>query len=202
MFLIGIAGGSGSGKTTFAKKALHHVTGAGVAILHQDNYYLPSPPAQLVTEAGVNFDHPDAFDWDLLFQHLKSLKEGRAVAVPQYDFKSNSRTSKTERLGPCRAVLVEGIFALWDSQIRDLMDLRVFLNVDSDIRFIRRLHRDIKERGRNIDGITRQYYDTVRPMYHEFVEGTRQFADVIVGEETDVAAGLIAAKIKEVLGAS
>ena len=199
MFLVGIAGGSGSGKTTFARKVFQHLSDAEVSILHQDHYYLPSPPAHLVTEGRANYDHPDAFDWDLLFGHLKELKEGRAVRVPVYDFTSSRRMSKTDNLGPCRAVVIEGIYALWEPQIRDLMDLKVFLNVEADIRFIRRLHRDIKERGRNIDGIIRQYYDTVRPMHHEHIETTRQFADVVVGEETDVAAQVIAARIKEVL---
>src|SRR4051812_47047735 len=113
MFLVGIAGGSGSGKTTFAQKAMRQLGGPEVSILHQDHYYLPSPPAHLITDNGVNYDHPDAFDWDLLLRDLKRLKDGGKVDVPVYDFKSSRRISKTEAIGPCRAVLVEGIYALW-----------------------------------------------------------------------------------------
>lgn len=202
MLLVGIAGGSGSGKTTFARKIIQSVSNAGVAILHQDNYYLPSPPAELLLEERANYDHPAAFDWPLILNHLELLKRGMPIDVPVYDFKSSRRTRSTQSLGPCQAVLMEGIFALWEPQVRNLMDIKVFLNVDADIRFIRRLHRDIKERGRNIDGIIRQYYDTVRPMHHEYIETTRQFADVAVGEETDVAAQVIAARIKEAVNQS
>ena len=194
MFLIGIAGGSGSGKTTFARKIYQQVLDESVGILHQDSYYLPEPPKKFKQEE--NFDHPDCFDWKLLHMHLSSLKEGRKIEVPTYDFKTSRRQSDTQPLGPCKAVIVEGIYALWDSEVRDLMDLRVFLSVESDIRFIRRLHRDVKERGRNLDGIIRQYYSTVRPMHHEFLAPTEQYADIIVGEDNDRAADLIASKVK------
>jgi uridine kinase len=199
MFLIGIAGGSGSGKTTFARKVVQNLGEAAVSILHQDHYYLETPPTHIMVHGQANYDHPAAFDWELFLRHLEEMKNGRPVKVPVYDYTASKRTAQTATLGPSRAILIEGIYALWDSRVRDLMDLRVFLNVDADIRFIRRLHRDIKERGRNIDSVIRQYYDTVRPMHHEHIETTQQFADVVVGEETDVAAGLIAAKIKDVL---
>lgn len=213
MYLIGIAGGSGSGKTTFARKVLAYAQEAlgglgsesvskltcGVGILHQDSYYVASAPEALRSEKGYNFDHPAAFDWDLLCDHLKRLKTGQAVDVPTYDYHTNSRRSEVEVMGPCHTVLFEGIYALWEPRLRDLLDLKVYLNVDADIRLIRRLHRDVRERGRTLDSIVSQYYDTVRPMHHEHLEPTRQFANLIVGEDTDVAARVLAAQIVEVV---
>ncbi|MCM2276915.1 MAG: uridine kinase [Oligoflexia bacterium] len=198
MFLIGIAGGSGSGKTTFAKKVIQRVSDPTVALLHQDHYYLPSPPSHIRVHGEPNFDHPDAFDWPLLKDHLRRLKAGEQVAVPIYDFRTSRRKAETELIGPCRTIIVEGIFALWDAEIRNLFDLKVFLHVEADIRFIRRLHRDVRERGRSLDGIIRQYYDTVRPMHHEFLEPTRQYADLAVGEETDIAADTVAARVAQI----
>ncbi len=200
MFVVGIAGGSGSGKTTFAKKVLQRVEPfKEVGILHQDSYYLPSPPPNLRVHGESNFDHPDAFDWPLLRDHLMKLKTGQSVDVPVYDYKISRRTAETVTMGPCKAVLMEGIFALWDVIIRDYFDIKIFLHVEADIRFIRRLHRDVRERGRTLDGIIRQYYDTVRPMHHEFLDPTRQYADIIVGEETDIAADILGAKILQLL---
>jgi uridine kinase len=197
MFLVGIAGGSGSGKTTFANKVLQRVKHPGVALLHQDSYYLPSPPAHLRVHGEPNFDHPDAFDWPLLKDQLSRLKAGETVGVPTYDFQTSRRQSQTVQVGPCKAILLEGIFALWDEEIRNLFDVKIFLNVDSDIRFIRRLHRDVRERGRTLDGIIRQYYDTVRPMYQKHLEPTRQYADLVVGDETDVASEVLGARVAE-----
>ena len=144
-----------------------------------------------------NFDHPDAFDWDLLRDHLARLKQGEQVPVPIYDFRGSRRTSETELIGPCQTVLFEGIFTLWDAHVRNLFSLKIFLHVEADIRFIRRLHRDVRERGRSLDNIIRQYYDTVRPMHHEYLEPTRQYADIVVGEETDIAAEVVAARVNE-----
>jgi len=199
MLLIGIAGGSGSGKTTFTQKVRDRVPQNSVGILHQDSYYEARPNTSLMNGARPNFDHPMAFDWPLLKRHLIKLKKGESVEVPVYDFKVSGRTGKTETLGPCSTILMEGIFTLWDEEIRKLLDVKIYLNVDADIRFIRRLHRDLQERGRDIDGIIRQYYDTVRPMHHEFLEPTRSFADIVVGEETDIAADVVAARVKQIL---
>jgi uridine kinase len=202
MFIIGIAGGSGSGKTTFAKKILQRVQSTEVAIIHQDSYYLPSPPPGLKVHGEPNFDHPDAFDWSLLRDHLTRLKAGEAVASPVYDYTQSRRTSETELVGPCKAIVFEGIYSLWRPDIRSLFDVKVYLSVESDIRFIRRLHRDSRERGRTLDSIIRQYYDTVRPMHREFLESTKQFADIIVGEETDIAAEVLGARVKEMVSIS
>lgn len=193
MFIIGIAGGSGSGKTTFARKVLNRVKDLGVSLVHQDSYYLPNgSPAS-------NLDHPAAFDWELLRLHLSELRSGRSVHTPVYDYKTFHRTSEVEVLGPSQAIILEGIYALWSPEIRQLMDLRVFLHVDSDIRFIRRLHRDVRERGRSIDEIVHRYYETVRPMHHLHLEPTKQYADVVVGEETDIAADVIASRLRQAL---
>lgn len=198
--IIGIAGGSGSGKTTFAKKVMKNLPRADAVLLHMDSYYLPSHPKNLYTPSGkANFDHPDAFDWPLLRQHLSDLREGKSVHCPVYDFASSGRTDKYETLGPCKVVLFEGIFSLYDLDIRTLLDIKVFLHVDSDIRFTRRLHRDVKERGRSLESVIAQYYDTVRPMYQKYLDPQRQYADFTVGEETDVASLILSARIKEIL---
>lgn len=196
IFLIGIAGGSGSGKTTFAKKVMNHVSSENSSLLHMDSYYLPTVPKQNGKE---NYDHPDAFDWNLLRHHLAELKKGQSIESPKYDFSNSTRTSETETIGPCKVVLFEGIFSLYDLEIRKLLDIKCFLHVDSDIRFTRRLHRDVKERGRSLESVISQYYDTVRPMYQKFLDPQKQYADFTVGEETDVAAAILAARIKELM---
>ncbi len=199
MYLIGIAGGSGSGKTTFAKKVLSRITNS-IGVLHMDSYYLPSQPKTNRTKSGKpNFDHPDAFDWNLLRTHIATLKEGGKIKAPVYDFTTSSRTEETQDIGPCTVVLFEGIFTLFDQDIRDMLDIKCFLHVDSDIRFTRRLHRDVKERGRSLESVIEQYYETVRPMYQKYLAPQRQYSDFIVGEETDIAADILSAKINDML---
>ena len=141
MFLVGVAGGSGSGKTTFAKKILQRVNDPNLALLHQDSYYLPAPPPEIRVHGEPNFDHPEAFDWPLMQNQLERLSLGEQVPVPIYDYNVSRRTKETQQVGPCKALIMEGIFTLWDPAIRNLFDLRVFLHVEADIRFIRRLHR-------------------------------------------------------------
>ncbi len=198
IFLIGICGGSGSGKTTFAHKVLKHSHPDGIGVVHMDSYYLPELPREMYTSSGkANFDHPDAFDWVLLRKHLTELKQGLSIKSPVYDFSTSSRTSDYVEVGPSKIVILEGIFTLFDQTIRDLLDIKCFLHVDSDIRFTRRLHRDVKERGRSLESVIAQYYDTVRPMYQKYLEPQRQYADFIVGEETDVASVILASRINE-----
>lgn len=199
MFLIGVAGGSGSGKTTFAHKVMQRVKDPEVVLLHQDAYYLAETPNHLRVNGEPNFDHPEAFDWALLKAHLSCLKNGESIAAPKYDFRKSRRMQETDLVGPCKVVLMEGIYTLWDSEIRNLFDLKIYLHVEADIRFIRRLHRDVRERGRTLDSIIRQYYDTVRPMHHTYLDSTRQFADLVVGEETDIAAEVVSARISQML---
>lgn len=199
LYMIGIAGGSGSGKTTFTEKIQSRLS-TNVSVLHMDSYYLPSPPEHLCTKSSKpNFDHPDAFDWDLLKLHLSQLKAGQSIDSPVYDFKNNSRTSESEKIEATPVVLFEGIFSLYDPAIRELLEIMCFLHVDADIRFTRRLHRDVQERGRSMDSVIAQYYETVRPMYMKFLDPQKQYADFIVGEETDIAASILAAKINELL---
>jgi uridine kinase len=165
-----------------------------------DSYYLPKLPKSNYTPKGKpNFDHPDAFDWNLLKSHLMDLKQGRKVLCPVYNFNTSSRLAETEEVGPSEVVLFEGIFSLFDPEIRELLDIKCFLHVDSDIRFTRRLHRDVKERGRSLESVIAQYYDTVRPMYQKYLDPQKQFADFTVGEETDVASTILAARINSFL---
>jgi len=199
MYLIGIAGGSGSGKTTFSRKIIQRVNHADLILLSQDSYYLSTAAAHLKLHGEANFDHPEAFDWPLLRDHLLRLKQGEQVAVPVYDYKTSRRTDETHPVGPAKVVILEGIFTLWDKELRDLFDAKIYLHVESDIRFIRRLHRDVRERGRTHDEIIRRYYDTVRPMHQLYLEPTKKYADVVVGEESDVAADILAARIRELL---
>ncbi len=196
IFLIGIAGGSGSGKTTFAKKVMKSINSTHSSLLHMDSYYLPTVPKK---DGKANFDHPDAFDWNLLRHHLSELKKGHSIKCPVYDFSTSTRTEEYEKIGPCKVVLFEGIFALYDQEIRDMLDIKCFLHVDSDIRFTRRLHRDVKERGRSLESVISQYYDTVRPMYQKYLDPQKQYADFTVGEETDVASLILGARIKQMV---
>lgn len=199
MYLVGIAGGSGSGKTTFAKKVFKQLS-QNASLISMDSYYLDQLPNSSLTSTGnPNFDHPHAFDWQLLHDHLATLKSGAQVHSPVYDFKTNSRTDETILVKPERVVLFEGIFSLFDKDIRELLDIKCFLHVDSDIRFTRRLHRDVNERGRSLESVIEQYYETVRPMYQKYLEPQKQFADFTVGEETDVASQILSAKLKEFL---
>lgn len=199
LYIIGIAGGSGSGKTTFTGKIQTRLN-SPISVLHMDSYYLDKPPASIYTRSGKpNFDHPEAFDWPLLKQHLKELKQGHNIAAPVYDFKTNARSSETVLIKSTPVLLFEGIFSLFDADIRDLLEIMCFLHVDADIRFTRRLHRDVQERGRSMDSVIAQYYETVRPMYMKFLDPQKQYADFVVGEETDIAAAILAAKINELL---
>ena len=201
MYIISICGGSGSGKTTFTDKIRREVV-EDISVIHMDSYYLPKLPKELHDKNNKpNFDHPDAFDWKLLSKHLATLKSGKSIQAPLYDFKKNSRLKKTQTIKPTKVLLFEGIFSLYDENIRSLCDITAFLHVEADIRFIRRLHRDVEERGRSLDSVISQYYDTVRPMYQKYLDPQRQFADFIVGEETDIAAGILAAKINDMLKA-
>ena len=201
MHIISICGGSGSGKTTFADKVRKSVD-QEVSILHMDSYYLPKLPKDLKTTSGrPNFDHPDAFDWKLLQQHILALKSGKKIKSPHYDFKKNARLKTSSVIEPTKVILFEGIFSLYNEEIRKMCDITAFLHVEADIRFIRRLHRDVEERGRSLDSVITQYYETVRPMYQKYLDPQRQYADFIVGEETDIAASILAAKVNQLFHA-
>ena len=198
--VIGIAGGSGSGKTTVAQEILQRVGPERIAFLQHDSYYKDLselPPRQ---RAEVNFDHPDSLETDLLIEHIAALREGKAVEVPIYDFATHSRTKKTFTVQPRRVILVEGILIFTERALREMLDLKIFVDTDSDIRFIRRLERDIHERGRTTDSVIKQYMHTVRPMHLEFVEPSKRYADIILpqGGHNAVAVELLLTLIRSV----
>lgn len=180
--VIGIAGGSGSGKTTVAQVILQRVGPDRIAFIQHDAYYKDLsglPPAQ---RAEVNFDHPNSLETELMIEHVTQLKNGASVEVPIYDFATHSRTEQTYTVKSRGVILIEGILIFVEPALRDLCDLKIYVDTDSDIRFIRRLQRDISERGRTADSVVKQYMSTVRPMHLEFVEQSKRYADVIIPE--------------------
>lgn len=199
--IIGIAGGSGSGKTTVAQEILNRVGPERIAYLPHDAYYKDLsglPPAQ---KSEVNFDHPNSLDTELLIVHIKQLKAGKPVALPVYDFSTDRRTNKTIPIAPHRVIIVEGILIFAEPELRQLFDLKIFVDTDADLRLIRRLQRDINERGRTPESFIKQYLKTVRPMHLEFVEPSKRYADVIIpqGGFNVAALDMVAARIQELL---
>lgn len=180
--IIGICGGTGSGKTTIARAIVKAVGAENVVLVEQDSYYRNLADMPLDQRHHANFDHPDSIDSDMLVNHLRRLKQGLTVEMPLYDFKSHTRSNKIELIEPKPVVIVEGILIFAEPRILDLLDVRVFVDTPDDIRFIRRLQRDISERGRTTDSVIAQYYATVRPMHHEFVESSKRHADIIIPE--------------------
>jgi len=198
---LGVAGGTGSGKTTVAEAILESVGRDRIAFLAQDNYYRDIDwmgPEQI---SHHNFDHPDALDTELFVRHLAELKAGRAVELPVYDFVRHRRTGETLRIEPRPVVLVEGILLFAEPAIRELLDFKVFVDTDADVRLVRRIRRDMSERGRDVADVLRQYMTTVRPMHLEFVEPSKRWADVIVpeGGENRVALGMVTARVEQLL---
>ncbi|MBM3152703.1 MAG: uridine kinase [Chloroflexi bacterium] len=199
--VIGIAGGSGSGKTTVAQAILQRVGPERIAFLQHDAYYKDLsglPPAQ---RAEVNFDHPNSLETSLLMQHIETLRDGQPVDVPIYDFSTHSRTERTFTVQPRRVILVEGILIFSEPGLRDLFDVKIFVDTDPDLRFIRRLERDLSERGRTTESVVKQYISTVRPMHLEFVEPSKRYADVIIPEGgfNTAALDMVVARIESLL---
>ncbi|MDD5544438.1 MAG: uridine kinase [Acidobacteriia bacterium] len=180
--IIGICGGTGSGKTTVSNKILETVDSNSVALLQQDHYYKELAELPLEERAKQNFDHPDSLDMDLFAEHVGALKNGRAIDRPVYDFTIHTRSRSTVRVDPKPVVIVEGILIFDNQALRDLMDIKIFVDTDADLRFIRRLRRDVTERARTVDSVIHQYLNTVRPMHLEFVEPSKRYADVIIPE--------------------
>jgi len=178
--IVGIAGGSGSGKTTIVSRITEIVK--DYALVPQDNYYKSAEYVTNQSITGFNFDHPDAFDSDLLMEQLKALKAGTPIHMPQYDFVHHRRRSETVLVEPRRLVILEGIMVFFDRRVRDLIDLKLYVDTPDDIRFIRRLRRDITERGRTVDSVIEQYTERVRPGHYEFVEPTKAYADLVIPE--------------------
>ena len=203
MFVIGVAGGSGSGKTTVVRRIIDSVGADKVSLLEHDKYYRDRGDLRLEERAALNYDHPDSLDTDLLVQHVKDLRAGKAVEVPVYDFARYARGAETTTVPPRRAIIVEGILIFADRQLRDLMDVKVFVDADDDTRFIRRLQRDIAERGRTVQSVIDQYLGTVKPMHLEFVEPSKRYADIIVplGGHNTVAIDMLLTLIRGSVGA-
>jgi uridine kinase len=197
--IIGICGGTGSGKTTVANRILESVSAGEVVFLQQDSYYRDLDQLPLDFRQKVNFDHPDAIDNDLLVQHLKALKAGETVELPLYDFKTHVRTPETRRVEPQPIIIIEGILIFADPRLLEEMDIKVFVDTPDDIRFIRRLRRDVAERGRTVESVIEQYLASVRPMHMQFVEPLKRKADVIIpeGGHNLVSIGLISGRIRE-----
>src|SRR5437763_343303 len=202
--IIGICGGTGSGKTTVANKILESVSADDVVFLQQDSYYRNLDEMPLDYRQQVNFDHPDALDNDLLVAHLRALRAGRAIDLPVYDFKHDRRLPETRRIEPKQIIILEGILIFAEPRLLAEMDIKVFVDTPDDIRFIRRLRRDVAERGRTVDSVIEQYLATVRPMHMQFVEPSKRCADVIIpeGGHNLVSIDLISGKIRERLGTS
>jgi len=198
---IGVAGGTGSGKTTVANVILERVGKQHIAYLPHDAYYrefIGLPPDQ---KAAMNFDHPNSLETELMIKHIEQLKHGNSIEIPIYDFSTNSRTDRTIKVEPQPVIIVEGILLFVDKKLRDMLDVKIFVDTDPDIRFIRRLQRDINERGRTTESVVHQYLTTVRPMHLEFVEPSKRYANVIIPEGglNEVAMEMVIARIESLL---
>jgi uridine kinase len=200
--LIGVAGGTGAGKTTISRAILDHVGADRIAYIQHDSYYRDLSHLPLEERRQSNFDHPDALEDGLLLEHLRRLAAGEPVSVPVYDFTRYVRLPETKRVEPQPVILLEGILIFVNRELREMMDIRIYVDADADIRLIRRLKRDISERGRGLQSVIDQYLETVRPMHLEFVEPSKRYADVIVpmGGENVVALEMICARIQRMLG--
>ncbi|MBR2764663.1 MAG: uridine kinase [Blautia sp.] len=197
--LIGIAGGSGSGKSTFTNR-LKAEFGDEVAVLYHDNYYRRQDDVPFEERKKVNYDHPDSLETDLMVRHLAELKAGRAIDCPVYDYSQHNRSNEFIHIEPKRIILVEGILLLADPRVRDLIDIKIFVEADADERICRRILRDVKERGRDIDNIVSQYLTTVKPMHYLYVEPTKVTADLIINSGMNkVALDVVKAKINQIL---
>ncbi|WP_434629974.1 uridine kinase [Chromobacterium sp. CV08] len=199
-FIIGVAGGSGSGKTTVTNKVLETIGSEMAAVIIQDYYYRDQSHLTFEQRLGTNYDHPQAFDWPLLISHIDDMRNGRAIEMPVYDFANHTRSDKTVTVQPAPVIVIEGLFPLYDAALREMMSLKIFVDTDSDVRFIRRLKRDIAERGRTMESVIEQYLSTVRPMHNQFIEPTKRFADVILPHgANDPAVDIITTKVASLM---
>ncbi|RCK77422.1 MAG: Uridine kinase [Ignavibacteriae bacterium] len=199
--IIGIAGGTGSGKTTVTYKILERLDINKVVVIQHDAYYKDISVFNGLKPSEINFDHPDALETSLLIEHIKRLKEWKSIQLPIYDFKSYTRSKETVLIQPKNIIIIEGILIFVEKELRDLMDIKIYVDTDADERLLRRIKRDLIERGRSIESIIAQYNSTVKPMHLEFVEPSKRWADVIIpkGGENEVAIDMVATKIKEMI---
>ena len=197
--VIGVAGGSGSGKSTFTNRIKEYF-GDDVVVLYHDNYYRRQDGVPFEQRVTVNYDHPDSLETELLVEHLKQLKEGKSIECPVYDYTKHNRSNEIIRIDPKPVILVEGILLLADPRVRDLLDIKVYVEADADERILRRISRDVEERGRDLNGIIKQYLTTVKPMHYLYVEPTRAKADIVINSgKNDIAFDLFVSKIKLLL---
>ena len=203
ILVIGIAGGSGSGKTTL-KDSLTEDFGDGIAVLSHDNYYRAHNDLPFEQRSKLNYDHPDAFETDLMISHLQQLRQGKTIQCPVYDFTIHNRTSETITVEPKNVIIVEGILIFENKALCDLMDIKIFVDTNDDIRLIRRIRRDVSERGRSLESVLNQYLETVKPMHEQFVEPSKKNADVVVlgGGRNLVALNMITSQIQRHLDCS
>ncbi len=200
--MIGIAGGSGSGKSTFTNR-LKDAFGDRVTVIYHDNYYKSNDGIPFEVRQKENYDHPEAFETDLLIRHLKALRRGESIACPVYDYAEHNRTAESITLQPSQIIIVEGILVLENPELRSLFDIKIYVEADADERIIRRIIRDVKERGRHVEDISEQYLTTVKPMHYLYVEPTRQQADIVINSGmNDVAFDLMKTKIQSLLDKS
>ena len=201
MFIIGIAGGTGSGKTTVVRKLIERLPKGEVVVIPQDSYYKDSSHVPVEERQNINFDHPDAFEWPLLAKHIEQLKKGQAVEQPIYDYITSSRLQETVHVEPKEIIIVEGIMALRDYHLRQQMDLKIFVDADADDRLIRVAQRDIVERGRTIEAVMERYQHVLKPMHEQFIETCKRYADVIIpqGGHNNAAINMLVKFIKQEL---
>lgn len=197
VLVIGIAGGTGSGKTTLTER-LKERFGPDVSVLYHDNYYKKHTGMTYEERSKLNYDHPDAFDTDLIVRDLKALREGKTIQSPVYDYTIHNRSDKTLEVTPTRVIIVEGILIFADAALRELMDIKIFVDTDADVRILRRVLRDVKERERTLDSVVSQYLTTVKPMHEAFVEPSKKYADIIVpqGGRNPVALDMLVERIR------
>lgn len=201
MYIIGIAGGTGSGKTTVVKKIMKALEGESVAVIPQDSYYNDNTHLTMDERRLINYDHPDAFDWDLMYQQISALRTGKSIEQPTYDYITSNRMSETIHITPCKVIIIEGIMALYHSNLRELMDLKIFVDTDADVRLIRNILRDTVERGRTPEMVIERYLKVLKPMHEQFIEPTKKYADLIIpeGGSNIQAIDLIKSYIKNIM---
>jgi uridine kinase len=200
-FIIGVAGGTSSGKTTIAERLVEAMGADELALVKLDSYYISRTAQPMEERAAANYDHPSAFDWDLMNEHLGELVERRPAPIPTYDYTIHDRTDSVDWVHPARIIVVEGILVLWNTELRNRFDLKIFVDTPADLRFIRRLERDVAERGRTQESIIAQYLATVRPSHEDFIEPSRAHADVIIPEGglNRPALDMLLARVREVV---
>ena len=197
--VMGIGGGTGAGKTTVARRITEGVE--SVSVVPLDNYYRERSGVPFEERREINYDHPDAFDWPLVREQLSALCEGRTVEMPQYDFAEHDRTERTVRIEPREVVVLEGILALYDEALGEMLDIGIYVETDADVRILRRIRRDVVERGRDLEGVIEQYLSTVKPMHEQFVRPTKAEADLVIPEgANETAVGLLRDRVRSVVG--